>query len=190
MQFTSILLTAAVFALAHAQGVEFTMNSTFFGTSYTAGSSVLDLTWDQNSGPVTLKLMNGAATNLTLVNVIETGVTGTSFEYKPPADLAPGLYAFEIDDSSSKLINYSKQFTLTGGSASSTTSASSTSSATPSPTSNSTTVSTTKSTTKTTGTSSPSPTSSTTTPKLNSASNIASPFAIILLALAAMFTLN
>jgi len=71
MQFTTVLLAAAAFALASAQGVEFTMNSSFFATSYSAGN-VLDLTWDQNSGPVTLKLVNGPTTNLTLVNVIES----------------------------------------------------------------------------------------------------------------------
>ncbi|KAN0098807.1 hypothetical protein V8E51_014470 [Hyaloscypha variabilis] len=190
MQFTTVLLAAAAFALASAQGVEFTMNSSFFATSYTAGVSVLDLTWDQNSGPVTLKLMNGAATNLTLVEVIETDVTGTSYDYKPPADLPSGTYAFEIDDSSSKLINYSKQFTLIAGSASTITSTT-TSSASASPTTNSTSASTTKSSTKTTDSSSaPTATTSTTVPKLNSGSNIASPFAIVLLGLAAMLTLN
>jgi hypothetical protein len=69
MQFTKFLVAAAAFAVAKAQ-VEFTMNPDFFTASYTAGVSVMNLTWHLNSGPVTLKLMNGPATNLSLVDTI------------------------------------------------------------------------------------------------------------------------
>jgi hypothetical protein len=71
MQFTKILVAAAAFALANAQ-VEFTMNADFFAASYVAGVSVMNLTWHLNSGPVTLKLVNGPSTNLSLVETIKS----------------------------------------------------------------------------------------------------------------------
>jgi hypothetical protein len=69
MQFTKVLFAAAAFALANAQ-VEFTMGSTFFAAAYTAGVSSMNLTWDLNSGPVTLKLKNGPKTALNTVALI------------------------------------------------------------------------------------------------------------------------
>jgi hypothetical protein len=69
MQFTKLLIAAAAFVVANAQ-VEFTMNADFFATSYTAGVSVMNLTWHLNSGPVTIKLVTGPATNLSLVEAI------------------------------------------------------------------------------------------------------------------------
>jgi len=71
MQFTKFLVAAAAFTLANAQ-VEFTMNADFFAASYVAGVSVMNLTWHLNSGPVTLKLVNGPSTNLSLVETIKS----------------------------------------------------------------------------------------------------------------------
>ena len=71
MQITKFLVAAAAFTLANAQ-VEFTMNADFFAASYVAGVTVMNLTWDLNSGPVTLKLMNGPSTNLSLVETIKS----------------------------------------------------------------------------------------------------------------------
>jgi hypothetical protein len=71
IQLTKFLVAAAAFTLANAQ-VEFTMNADFFAASYVAGVSVMNLTWDLNSGPVTLKLMNGPSTNLSLVETIKS----------------------------------------------------------------------------------------------------------------------
>jgi hypothetical protein len=70
MHFTKVLLAAAAFTLASAQQVEFTMGQTFFAATYTAGVSSMNLTWIQNSGPVTLKLKNGPKTALNTVALI------------------------------------------------------------------------------------------------------------------------
>jgi hypothetical protein len=69
MQFTKVLLAAAAFAVANAQ-VEFTMGQSFFAAIYTAGVTPMNLTWDLNSGPVTLKLKNGPKTALNTVSTI------------------------------------------------------------------------------------------------------------------------
>lgn len=67
MQFSSVLLAAAAFALANA--VQFTMSASFFSTAISAGSTV-NITWSGASGPVTLLLKNGPATNLQTVSTI------------------------------------------------------------------------------------------------------------------------
>jgi hypothetical protein len=72
MQFYNVFLAAAAFTLASAQagGVEFTMPTSFFTQTYSAGTSKMNLTWDKNSGTVNLKLKNGPAASLLTVATI------------------------------------------------------------------------------------------------------------------------
>ncbi|KAG9231182.1 Ser-Thr-rich glycosyl-phosphatidyl-inositol-anchored membrane family-domain-containing protein [Amylocarpus encephaloides] len=121
MQYSSILLAAVAAGVANA--VAFT-NSAFNGI--TAGQPI-DLTWGNATGPVTITLKNGASTDLQTVSTITSGQTGTSFTWNVPATLASDTYALEISDSAGP--NYSPQFELIGGSASSSSAASSSSTA-------------------------------------------------------------
>lgn len=65
MQFSSLLVAAAAFALANA-AAKFT-NPSF--NSVTAGKT-FNITWEGASGPVTLTLKNGPTTALNTVSVI------------------------------------------------------------------------------------------------------------------------
>ncbi|KUJ11202.1 uncharacterized protein LY89DRAFT_700450 [Mollisia scopiformis] len=211
MQFSSLFVAAAALAVANA--AQFTMTASQFVSVKTG--TPFDLTWSNATGAVTLLLKNGAANNLQTVETIASGLTGTSYSWTPEATLPSGSYAFEIDDSTGP--NYSIQFTLAGAassssSASSTSSGSSTSSSTGSSStgsttttsssssatakSNSTSSTTSGSSTKTTSgsktaTTTGSSTSSTSSPSsVSSASGFASPLAFVLLAVAAIMTLN
>ncbi|KAI0385790.1 Ser-Thr-rich glycosyl-phosphatidyl-inositol-anchored membrane family-domain-containing protein [Hypomontagnella monticulosa] len=87
-----------------------------------------EITWSEATGPVTLTLKDGPSDNLVTVSQITSGATGESFTWTPSTSLPSGTYAIEINDGTD--VNYSKQFEVTGGSASSSTSASSTASRT------------------------------------------------------------
>ncbi|KAI1461900.1 Ser-Thr-rich glycosyl-phosphatidyl-inositol-anchored membrane family-domain-containing protein [Annulohypoxylon moriforme] len=118
--FVTILLAALP-----AWAVQFT-NTNFDGI--TAGKP-FDITWTDASGSVTLTLKNGESDNLQTVGEITSGQTGESYTWTPSTSLASGTYALEINDGTE--VNYSKQFEITGGSSSATsssTTASSTSS--------------------------------------------------------------
>ncbi|ROW11240.1 hypothetical protein VMCG_01403 [Cytospora schulzeri] len=122
MKFNSGLL-AIVAALPSTLAVEFT-NSDF---AVTAGKS-FTLTWSDADGPVTITLKDGASTDLKDVEVLATGLTGTSYTWTPDSSLTSATYAFEIDDDSGTP-NYSPQFQYQGSASASasTTLASSTS---------------------------------------------------------------
>jgi len=109
MQLKAILLTASLFSSALA--VQFTSvpTSVEAGKTYTLG-------WSGNSGGVTVLLKAGPSTNLVTVATITSGGTGNSFSWTAPATFPPGTYAFEIDDPSAGVVNYSGQFEYTGGS--------------------------------------------------------------------------
>ncbi|KUI57242.1 hypothetical protein VP1G_04492 [Cytospora mali] len=108
MKFTSTQLLAIAAALPSALAVEFT-NSDY---TVTAGKT-FTLTWADASGPVTITLKDGPSTNLKDVEVLASGVTGTSFTWTPDSSLPSDTYAFEIEDSTG-VPNYSSQFTFQG----------------------------------------------------------------------------
>ncbi|CZR54223.1 uncharacterized protein PAC_04106 [Phialocephala subalpina] len=211
MQFSSVLLAGA--ALAVAQAAQFTMTASQFVSVKTG--TAFDITWSNATGAVTLLLKNGASNDLKTVATIGSGLTGTSYSWTPDSTLVSGTYALEIDDSTGP--NYSMQFTLAGAasssasssSASSTSSGSSTSTGSSSSGSTTTTSSSSSSatasnSTTTTGSSSKtsasktssstgtstSSTSTSSPSSLSSASALASPLAFVLLAFAAIMTLN
>jgi hypothetical protein len=70
MQFSSILLAAAAFALSNA--AQFTNTAASFD-GITVGKAV-NLTWDDASGPVTLILKNGDPSDLQTVSTIASKV--------------------------------------------------------------------------------------------------------------------
>jgi hypothetical protein len=67
MLFSSALLAAATLAIADA--AQFTMSASFFASPIVAGSTV-NITWADASGPVTILLKDGLATNLQTVSSI------------------------------------------------------------------------------------------------------------------------
>jgi hypothetical protein len=111
MLFKSIV-SAAVFAVAAVAQIQFTNTPTAV-----AVGSTYQLTWTggDSTAPVTIILREGSSTNLGTVTTLTTTGTGGSYSWQPDATLsnAPD-YAFEIVQGSE--INYSKQFSLTGGS--------------------------------------------------------------------------
>ncbi|KAI2464076.1 Ser-Thr-rich glycosyl-phosphatidyl-inositol-anchored membrane family-domain-containing protein [Annulohypoxylon bovei var. microspora] len=158
--FASILLAALP-----AWAVQFT-NTNF---DVTVGEPFA-ITWSDASGPVTLTLKNGPSDNLQTVGEITSGQTGESYTWTPSTTLTSGEYALEINDGTE--VNYSKQFDITGGTASSSSSSSSVSSTTSSTSStvSSTTVSSTTTTSSASSTTSSSASSSTTSGSSTSSS--------------------
>ncbi|KAI1660187.1 Ser-Thr-rich glycosyl-phosphatidyl-inositol-anchored membrane family-domain-containing protein [Daldinia decipiens] len=76
-----------------------------------------EVTWSDAVGPVSLTLKDGPSDNLKTVSEITSGQTGTSYTWVPSSSLPSGTYALEINDGSE--VNYSQQFEISGGSASS-----------------------------------------------------------------------
>lgn len=68
MQFSSVLLAAATIAAANA--AKFGMGPAYFQTPYTAGTSVMNITWSDADGDATILLKNGVATDLKTVLTI------------------------------------------------------------------------------------------------------------------------
>ncbi|KAF8857460.1 hypothetical protein BDZ45DRAFT_726732 [Acephala macrosclerotiorum] len=215
MQFSSVLLAGVAFAVA--QAANFTMTASQFVSVETG--SPFDITWTGAVGSVTLLLKNGASSDLKTVSTIASGLTGTSYTWTPDSSLVSGTYALEIDDDSgpnysvqftlagsASSVSSSASSTSGSSSASSTSTGSSSSGSTTTLSSTSSSVtaasnltSSTRSSSKTsasktstsTSTGSSTSTSSTSSPSsLSSASGLASPLAFILLAFAAIMTLN
>ncbi|PBP26280.1 extracellular matrix protein [Diplocarpon rosae] len=115
MQFTLAVVAAATLSLANA-AVQLTNGPATFNSGVTAGTP-LEITWSGAEGPVTLTLKSGESTNLKTVEVIASGQTGTSYTWTPPTSLPDDTYALQIDDSTGTP-NYSVQFAITGGAAS------------------------------------------------------------------------
>ncbi|KAH7354736.1 Ser-Thr-rich glycosyl-phosphatidyl-inositol-anchored membrane family-domain-containing protein [Rhexocercosporidium sp. MPI-PUGE-AT-0058] len=200
MQFSFALVAAAACAVANA--VSFTNGPASF-VGITAGKA-LNISWADASGPVTLTLKTGEANALTTVSTIASGLTGTSYAWAIPATLPESTYALEIGDSTG-VPNYSVRFQITGGPASSSSASGSTtstaSSASTTGASNSTITSSSRSSTGTASTTSSGSASRTATtssgtstasapPNANSGASFASPLAFVLLAFAALMTLN
>jgi hypothetical protein len=110
MKFT---ITTVAGAMAGLVAGQLALTNTEY--SLTAGSP-FQLTWDDASGPVTIYLEGGPSGNLVDLDTVASGVTTSTYPYTPPSSLcANQLYAFKIDDGSSK--NYSPQFYISGLSA-------------------------------------------------------------------------
>ncbi|PVH84282.1 hypothetical protein DL98DRAFT_546936 [Cadophora sp. DSE1049] len=206
MQFSYALIAAAACAVANA--VIITNGPASF-VGVTAGKA-FNISWSGAEGPVTLTLKTGEANALTTVSTIASGLTGTSYAWSIPSTLPEATYALQIDDSSN-VPNFSVRFEITGGPASSSsasgsstsTGSSSSASASATTSSNSTITSSSASSTgtgSTTTSGSASRTATTTSssgsstasapPNTNAGSNFASPLAFVLLAFAALMTLN
>merc|ERR1712036_202459 len=199
MQFSYALIAAAACAVANAVIIT-NGPASFVGIQ--AGRA-LNITWADAEGPVTLTLKTGEANALTTVSTIASGLSGTSYARAIPSTLPESFYALQIDDSSD-VPNYSVRFEITGGPAASSSSASgSSSSASATSSSNSTVTSSSASSTgtgssTTSGTSSRTATTTSSTgsstasapPNTNAGASFASPLAFVLLAFAALMTLN
>merc|ERR1712000_431594 len=190
MQFSNALIAAAACAVANAVIIT-NGPASFVGIQ--AGRA-LNITW---------------ADALTTVSTIASGLSGTSYAWAIPSTLPESFYALQIDDSSD-VPNYSVRFEITGGPAASSSSASgsststgSSSSASATSSSNSTVTSSSASSTgtgspTTSGTSSRTATTTSSTgsstasapPNTNAGASFASPLAFVLLAFAALMTLN
>ncbi|KAL8360159.1 hypothetical protein RB598_008464 [Gaeumannomyces tritici] len=83
-----------------------------------------ELKWADAKGPVTIDLLTGKAPDgLKPVQIVATGLTGTSFVFDVPKNVPSGDYAFSVRDGEGKEdINYSLPFSLVGTGSSSTTS--------------------------------------------------------------------
>ncbi|EJT81489.1 hypothetical protein GGTG_01467 [Gaeumannomyces tritici R3-111a-1] len=117
MMFTSIIV-AALATLAAAKP-RFT-NSNFDVVT----GRTFELKWADAKGPVTIDLLTGKAPDgLKPVQIVATGLTGTSFVFDVPKNVPSGDYAFSVRDGEGKEdINYSLPFSLVGTGSSSTTS--------------------------------------------------------------------
>merc|ERR1712144_80607 len=186
MQFSYALIAAAACAVANAVIIT-NGPASFVGIQ--AGRA-LNITWADAEGPVTLTLKTGEANALTTVSTIASGLSGTSYAWAIPSTLPESFYALQIDDSSD-VPNYSVRFEITGGPAASSSSASGSSTSTGSSSSGtgSSTTSGTSSRTATTTSSTGSSTASA-PPNTNAGASFASPLAFVLLAFAALMTLN
>ncbi|CAL3966283.1 unnamed protein product [Diplocarpon coronariae] len=116
MQFTFAVVAAATLSFANA-AVQLTNGPSTFSSGVAAGTP-LEITWSGAEGPVTLTLKSGESTNLKTVETIVSGQSGTSYTWTPSTSLPEGTYALQIDDSTG-VPNYSVQFAITGGAASS-----------------------------------------------------------------------
>ncbi|KAI4869268.1 Ser-Thr-rich glycosyl-phosphatidyl-inositol-anchored membrane family-domain-containing protein [Hypoxylon rubiginosum] len=121
----SVILAVLLAALPAWVSAVLITNSNFDGVE--AGKP-FDITWSDATGPVTLTLKDGPSENLQTVGEITSGQTGESYTWTPSPSLPSGTYALEISDGTE--VNYSKQFDIAGGSASSSSSVSSTASST------------------------------------------------------------
>ncbi|KAI1376361.1 Ser-Thr-rich glycosyl-phosphatidyl-inositol-anchored membrane family-domain-containing protein [Hypoxylon crocopeplum] len=124
-------------------------NSNFDGIE--AGQP-FEITWSDATGAVSLTLKDGPTDNLQTVSEITSGQTGGSYTWVPSSSLPSGTYALEISDGTD--VNYSQQFDVEGGSASSSSASSTASSTSASSTVSSTTVTSTTSSASSTSTSS------------------------------------
>merc|ERR1712072_1345305 len=190
MQFSYALIAAAACAVANAVIIT-NGPASFVGIQ--AGRA-LNITWADAEGPVTLTLKTGEANALTTVSTIASGLSGTSYAWAIPSTLPESFYALQIDDSSD-VPNYSVRFEITGGPAASSASATSSSNSTVTSSSASSTgtgSSTTSGTSSRTATTTSSTGSSTASapPNTNAGASFASPLAFVLLAFAALMTLN
>merc|ERR1712144_173642 len=194
MQFSYALIAAAACAVANAVIIT-NGPASFVGIQ--AGRA-LNITWADAEGPVTLTLKTGEANALTTVSTIASGLSGASYAWAIPSTLPESFYALQIDDSSD-VPNYSVRFEITGGPAASSSSASGSSTSTGSSSSASATASSTGTGSSTTsGTSSRTATTTSSTgsstasapPNTNAGASFASPLAFVLLAFAALMTLN
>ncbi|KAI0148123.1 Ser-Thr-rich glycosyl-phosphatidyl-inositol-anchored membrane family-domain-containing protein [Hypoxylon sp. NC0597] len=111
MKFT---IVSAILAAIPAWAVSIT-NSNFEGI---AVGKPFEITWSGAAGAVTLTLKDGPSDNLQTVGQITSGQTGESYTWVPSSSLSTGTYALEINDGTD--VNYSQQFEVSGGSASST----------------------------------------------------------------------
>merc|ERR1712230_191584 len=193
MQFSYALIAAAACAVANAVIIT-NGPASFVGIQ--AGRA-LNITWADAEGPVTLTLKTGEANALTTVSTIASGLSGTSYAWTIPSTLPESFYALQIDDSSD-VPNYSVRFEITGGPAASSSSASGSSTSTGSSSSASATSSSNSTVTSSSGTSSRTATTTSSTgsstasapPNTNAGASFASPLAFVLLAFAALMTLN
>ncbi|KAL8795541.1 MAG: hypothetical protein Q9195_001962 [Heterodermia aff. obscurata] len=114
MQFAKILFVSASFVAATTAKIAFTT----LPTAVEAGVPT-KLTWGggDDSQPVTITLKQGPSTDLVTVAVITGKATGTSFEWTPSKSLPDGDdYALQISQGPDD-VNYTGEFTLSGGSA-------------------------------------------------------------------------
>ncbi|KAE9989151.1 hypothetical protein EG328_000083 [Venturia inaequalis] len=125
----SVVSVAVFAAAAIAQSTNLAFTS-FPPTTVAAGSPIT-LTWigGDSTAPVTITLKKGVSTDLKDVGVVTSTATGGSYTWTPDTTIANGAdYALSISQGS--VINYTGQFSVTGGStAAATTSSSSSSSA-------------------------------------------------------------
>ncbi|MCJ1363451.1 hypothetical protein MMC16_002558 [Acarospora aff. strigata] len=126
MHYLKTILVGAVMAtVAVAQS---TLAFTSTPSTVTAGNPVTITYASADSSPVTITLRKGDPNNLSTISVLTTSATGGSYTWTPDASLADGKdYALQITQGLTS-INYSGQFSVTGGSASAQSSASATSS--------------------------------------------------------------
>ncbi|PKS06350.1 hypothetical protein jhhlp_007098 [Lomentospora prolificans] len=162
-----------------------------------------ELTWSDASGAVTILLKTGPSSNLETVDTLVSGATGESATITlDPSKYPSGTYAFEIVDDSG-VPNYSEQFAFqgsgtisktasaTGSSTRATTTlATTSSSATESSTSQSSTETETSSRTSSARPSRTSDADEEETSVPGAAGRVASPLALVLVTVAAMFYLN
>ncbi|KAI5861736.1 Ser-Thr-rich glycosyl-phosphatidyl-inositol-anchored membrane family-domain-containing protein [Durotheca rogersii] len=113
MKFT--ILPAVLAALPGLVDAVIITNSNFDGIR--AGQA-FEITWDEALGPVSITLKEGNADNLQTVAELTSNQTGDSYTWVPSSSLPTGTYALEINDGTD--VNYSEQFQVQGGAASST----------------------------------------------------------------------
>jgi hypothetical protein len=115
----STLLAAALALVAAEAKIAFTKVP---GSSVTVGTS-FTLEWDgaEDDAPVTITLKQGDPNDLTTVSLLTGNATGGSYSWTPSSDLVDGdNYALEISQGTGfDESNYSGEFSVTGGQASS-----------------------------------------------------------------------
>ncbi|KAE9961241.1 hypothetical protein BLS_002929 [Venturia inaequalis] len=124
----SVVSVAVFAAAAIAQSTNLAFTS-FPPTTVAAGSPIT-LTWigGDSTAPVTITLKKGVSTDLKDVGVVTSTATGGSYTWTPDTTIANGAdYALSISQGS--VINYTGQFSVTGGSTAAATTSSSSSSA-------------------------------------------------------------
>ncbi|RDI89581.1 hypothetical protein Vi05172_g11 [Venturia inaequalis] len=123
----SVVSVAVFAAAAIAQSTNLAFTS-FPPTTVAAGSPIT-LTWigGDSTAPVTITLKKGVSTDLKDVGVVTSTATGGSYTWTPDTTIANGAdYALSISQGS--VINYTGQFSVTGGSTAAATTSSSSSS--------------------------------------------------------------
>ncbi|MCJ1302830.1 hypothetical protein MMC08_005635 [Hypocenomyce scalaris] len=109
---TSSLLVSALLLTQTVAQVALT-NSNYNGI--TAGEP-FNITFAGDGSPVTIYLKNGPSTNLQTVSTIISDTTTSPYTWTPSTTLTTGTYALEIIQGT--VTNYSPNFTITGGIAS------------------------------------------------------------------------